>query len=308
MNLRVCFLGRPAAGSFQARAVQVAACREGWSAASAFGPELVLAHDLFVFVKWAAPRPMHLLRGLGKRVVFDLLDGWEQPADDRRVRDLGGARALYHARWGEVPADAVIYATRAMQEDLEALFPPGRVIYHHFRPGLEPVALRETPRLVGYEGEERYLGPWRGELERACRAVGLTFVVNPPDLRQVDLGVAARGGDHDGWLSRRYKSNVKLANLYGAGIPALVQAEAEAYRETACAGQPTFSTPAELRSALAALLPLPARRRLQEAQLAARPSFALPRIAAEYEALFAQLTSTASASCADGRRTARSGG
>lgn len=304
----MCFVGRAQAGSYQARAVQLAACRPEWSASPQLTPEQILGHDLFVFVKWAAPRPMRLLRRLGKRVVFDLLDGWEQPADDRRVRDLAGARALYHARQGELDLDAVIFATRAMQEDLGSLWPAGEVIYHHHRPGLAPVALRETPRLVGYEGEPAFLGPWADELQRACAELGLRFVINPPALEQVDLGVAVRGGAHDGWLTRRYKSNVKLANLYALGIPALVQAGACAYEETACPGLPRFATPAELRAALRALLPLEARRRLQAAQLAAAPAFAPAAIADRYAALFARLTSTDRASCAADPRTARSGG
>lgn len=293
MAPRVCFYGRAGTGSFEVRGRQVAAARPGWWSTAALSPDDLLDADVVVFVKRLEPRKQRLVRALGKRVVHDIVDDWRQPEDDLLVRDLAGARALFARRLGGLAADAVIYPSRAMAEDLGDLLPAGEVIDHHFRPGLAPAPLRERVEVVAYEGDPRFLGRWRDELAAACRRRGWRFVVNPPDLAQADIGVAVRGEPHAGYLSLRYKSNVKLANLIGAGVPALVQAGAAAYVGQAPGGVRAFSTPDELEAGLEALAPLDARRAARERLLAARERFTLEAVVARYEALLDRVLATA---------------
>lgn len=271
------------------RGRQVASSRPGWWSTTTLRPEDILDADVVVFVKRVEPRKQRLLRALGKRVVHDIIDDWRQPEDDLRVVDRAGARAVLGERLRGLAADAVIFPSRAMAEDLHDLLPPGEVIDHHFRPGLTPAPLRERVQVVAYEGEPRFLGPWHVELDRACRRRGWRFVVNPPELADADIGVAARGAPYGGYLSLRYKSNVKLANLIGAGVPAVVQAGACAYTDQAPGAVLTFSSPGELDARLDALAPLEARRAARERLLVARERFTLEAIVRRYEALFARV-------------------
>lgn len=288
---RVCFFGRAREGSWRIRAEQLAAARGAWTAVSGeLPPDALLRHDVFVIVKRPDPRKQALLRALGKTVVLDVLDFWAQPDDDLRVTTIEQARRLFADLLRAAPVDAVVFPNRAMKDDLGDLAPRATTLYHHFRPGLTPGEVRPRARAVGYEGEERYLGPWRAVLERACAARGLRFVVNPPDLGALDLGVSVRGGSHAGLLSKCYKSNVKLANWIGAGIPALCAADEASYAETAPPGGVRFfATPADLEAGLDALLPEAARREARAALLSVRDRFRLETIAAEYEAWLADL-------------------
>jgi len=241
-----------------------------------------------VFVKRAQPRAMRLLRSLGKRVVYDVLDSWRQPEDDLAVGDAAAALRLFSGWLPAVPADGVIFPNVAMRNDLGGLVRNPVTIYHHFRPGLTTIAIRERATAVGYEGDLRYLGPWRPAAERACRALGLRFVVNPSSWRDVDLGFAARGRPHASFLSRRYKSNVKLANFYGAGIPCVLAPEAS-YRETDDGSVRFCRRPEGLERELRALLPRATRSEIHASFLETRQRFRLEAVAEAYASYFEAL-------------------
>ena len=169
MSLRVCFYGRGDTGSYIVRALQIAEMRSGWTATSRLLAEHYMDCDVVCFVKLLERRKVELLRQLGKRVVLDLLDCWNQPDDGLRLSDLEAAQAFFSARLRALKFDAVIYPNRAMRDDLAHLLPPGEVIYHHYHPDLEErvVPVREQARTVGYQGRANYLGEWRGEIEAA---------------------------------------------------------------------------------------------------------------------------------------------
>lgn len=232
---------------------------------------------------------MRLLSALGKVVLFDALDCWRQPEDGVANDSLDKIRLWFEQFFRDLPVDGVIFANRTMAEDLRDLVPNPSFIYHHYRPTLRPVAVREQARVVGYEGEAAYLGPWRAIIESACRKRGLSFVVNPADFSDIDIGVAARGGEHASLMARRYKSNVKLANFYGAGIPCVVHSEDVSYRETDNGEVRFFASAAELEARLDELLPLATRRRVQETFLTSAQAFTLASVADRYERYIADL-------------------
>jgi hypothetical protein len=286
---RVCFFGVPALGSWKVRAQQVASARPEWRATGALEPQDVVDHDVFCAVKRPFRNRLRLLRALGKLCVYDVVDCWTQPEDGLRYRDLPAIREYFAKFLGGLPVDGVVFSNRTMFEDLGDLVPNPTYIYHHFWPGLEPIEVRERARVVGYQGAANYLGPWHAAVQRACRRLGLEFVVNPADLRSIDIGFAARGGPHASTMAHRYKSNVKLANFYGGAIPCVVNASEESYRETDNGEVRFFATERELEDKLAELVPVATRRRIHDSFLVARRSFTLEAVVERYRAWFAQL-------------------
>lgn len=285
----ICFFGPPKMGSWRIRARQVASARRTWRSAADLEPHDIVACDLFVAVKRPARPRLAFLRALGKATVFDVVDCWAQPADGLRYTDLPSIRRWFAEFCHGLPVDGVIFPNRTMYEDLGDLVPNPTFVYHHFWPGLEPIEVRERARVVGYQGEPAYLGPWHDAIERICRRHGLQFVVNPPDLRALDLGFAARGGVHASTLARRYKSNVKLANFYGGAIPCVVEAAEHSYRETDNGEVRFFADERELEDRIVELLPVETRRRVHASFLTARRAFTLEAIADVYERWFRDL-------------------
>ncbi len=273
-------------GSWKVRAQQMAAARPHWHAVGNLESRDLLAHQLYCAVKRPFRSRLRLLRALGKVTVYDIVDCWAQPADGLRYRDATAIRGYFKAFFADLPVDGVIFPNRTMLEDLGDLVPNPIHIYHHFWPGLEPITVREQAQVVGYQGEPEYLGPWRAAIERACHQLGLRFVVNPRSLRDLDIGFAARGGIHAVPMAHRYKSNIKLANFYGAGLPCLVHAAELSYQETDNGEVRFFTTENELRDRLAELLPYEARMRVHRSFLATREHYTLEAVAQRYETYF----------------------
>jgi hypothetical protein len=283
LDLSTCFFGIPSMGSWKIRAKQVATARASWYSAGNFSPYDVLTHRVFCAVKRPFHSRLRLLRALGKITVYDVVDFWVQPDDGLRYHDVAAIRAYFTEFLAGLQVDGVIFPNRTMMEDLGDLVPNPVCIYHHFWPDLEPIEVRERAAVVGYQGKPAYLGPWRKVIERLCRRFGLQFVVNPSDLRAVDIGLAARGGVHASTMAHRYKSNVKLANFYGGGIPCVVNSSEHSYHETDNGEVRFFATEAELADRLAELLPHETRLRIHRSFLAARTDFTLEAIATRYE-------------------------
>ncbi len=288
-SVRVCFCGLNRGGSWQIRGVQVASARTNWKAIAEPSPRVWDDFDVFCYIKHPDRERMNALKAGGKTVVLDIVDGWRQPEDGLLHGDLPSARRLFEEKWRGLPVSAWIYPDRTMWEDFRDVA-PGEVLYHHFRPDLLSRPARSKALTLAYEGDERFLGPWRGAIETLAKRFGLTFVINPPDLAEMDLGIAARGGEHDSFLARRYKSNVKLANFIGAGVPCLVPSEADAYRETAPEGVRFFSTEAELEQGLGELMNAAERARIKAVFAKTRGAFALETLATEFERFFERVT------------------
>ncbi|MEX2285976.1 MAG: hypothetical protein WD648_02730 [Planctomycetaceae bacterium] len=288
---RVCFIGDGFAGSWRMRAQQIARMRPGWKAKATARLKLseLSRYDVFVFVKrfdiyWAQQ-----MRERQKVVIYDVVDPWKQPDDGLAHDTPPKIRSYFERLLGRLPVDGVIFPNGAMYGDLRQLTPNPIVIHHHFRPELVPAPVRLVAKTVGYEGREEYLGEWRQTIQTVCRRLGLQFVANPPSLNAIDIGFIARGGDHGSLMAKRYKSNVKLANMLAAGVPTVVQAGEESYAETGGDLIGYFSTPDELEAAVRRLLPFSTRLDLHRRMLPHSLQFSIEHIADQYEEYFRQL-------------------
>lgn len=229
--LSVCFTSRSSSGAWQIRGQQIAAMRSNWTAINQPIDNDLEQADLVCLVKKPDPRVVELARQKGKVIVFDIVDSWAQPEDGLKYTDAGKARELFAPAWRRINADGYIFPARRMQEDLETLVREKVTIHHHFWPQIQRNPVRDRVAVIGYEGAD-YLGEWRPRIELACSDRGIRFVANPINYTDLDIVILARGGEHGNFLSRRYKSNVKLANAIGSGTPALVHFEETAAHDT----------------------------------------------------------------------------
>jgi hypothetical protein len=291
---KVLFTGPNTAGSWTMRGEQVSSTRRGWEARQTLGRRDWHEFDIFVFVKRPDIDVMKRLHALGKLVVYDVIDSWKQPEEGLRVHTPAEARALFAQKWRGMPVDGFIFANAAMHGDLTSVCKvPTTYIYHHYRSEYEtpPGAVAEKVTTVGYEGNVGFLGPWQAAIAEACGLRGWNFEINPVDITKVDIGIAVRGGEHDSFLANRYKSNVKLANFIGAGIPCIVGDKERSYHETDEGSVRFFQTPAQLARHLDALVPALARQVVRDRFIKARERYQLSTISEQYEAFFRGLMS-----------------
>lgn len=179
--------------------------------------------DVVVLVKKHALSLAPTAHRFGKPIVWDALDFWAQPAENR-VSEATARTMLANSIHAIKPA-LVICATDAMASACDGVYLP-----HHSRPGLMPTPARETVKTVAYEGNPAYLGRWLGWVSDACAKRRWHFVLNPASLSDADIVVAFRDGPWDGWICREWKSGVKVVNAIAAGRP-LIGQESAACRE-----------------------------------------------------------------------------
>lgn len=271
--MRILVTGRGTSGSWKVRGEQLGA---------AIGARViprcadVRGADVVVWVK-------RIINGAplkGRFWVWDIVDAWPQPEGNNWTE----ARAVAWLR-GELDRhrpSAVVFPTAAMLAD-SGWQGPALVLPHHAWPRYHQVALRDRVEAVGYEGSMCHLGRWSEVLERACRARGWCFSANG-DLSKCDIGIALR--ECSGHAPRRWKSNVKLANLQALGIPAICSPE-RGYIEFGSGAELYVQTEAELAEALDQLGSLECRARAGARMAAAVPTLAA--VAEEYMTWLEQL-------------------
>jgi hypothetical protein len=272
MNLLIVGAGK---GSFQIRGDQLGAAL-GARVVNVPSPADWRWADLAILVKRAATMFGRQARQAGVPIVWDALDFWRQPSDNRMSADE--AVRLLADRQAEIQPDLTIGATEAMAKVCGGVYLP-----HHYWPGLTPTPARERVHVVAYEGNPQYLGKWHIAIERACLRRGWRFHVNPPDLRSADILVAFRDGIWDGWMCREWKSGVKLVNAMAAGRPILTQ-ESAAFREIQPAGS-IVTTPDQLDAAFDAWAHVSLRQAVVEQSIERSEAFLLSSVAARYIAI-----------------------
>jgi hypothetical protein len=177
--------------------------------------------DVIVLVKRAMAVFGQQARQSGKPVVWDVLDIWQQPAQNTIAAPEATA-LVRRSCWAGL---TLLGATKAMADAIG-----GRYLPHHAWPGLTPAPARPEVRVVAYQGAPHYLGRWATWVTEACARRGWQFVVNPRDLREADILLALRDGQWDGWICREWKSGVKVVNAIAAGRP-LISQDGAAVRE-----------------------------------------------------------------------------
>lgn len=247
--MNILFTGRGGSGSWQIRGVQVGAALGSRVIANATAEELGWA-DVIVAVKKIPGDLLARIRASGKPWVYDVIDAYPQP-------EAGAWSEEQAKRWVQtlmagLEPDAVIWPTSAMQDC--APYMRGTVINHHYRPGIERNPIRPELKTIGYEGAPQYLGEWLPAFEKAAAKIGARFVINPERLGDVDVVVAVRGKQHNGWAQRMYKSNVKVANAQGSGTP-MIAMPSRSYFETADDLVEWVMSPRDIDRALDALRP-----------------------------------------------------
>jgi hypothetical protein len=218
------------------------------------------AADVVIVVKRCDDALLANLRASGKPWVFDAVDFYPQPICSTWTRE----QSVHWVREkiAQLDPTAVIWPNQDMRDDCSD-GRPAKVLYHHHRPEAACVPFREQFVTVGYEGSPVYLDSWRPILEKECEARGLRFVVNPGSLAECDCVVALRAGQYNGYAQHHWKSNVKLANAHGYGVPFIGQRES-GYMETMCGAELLADTKFELRYALDVLSSAQVRKQIRE--------------------------------------------
>ena len=269
MKMLVTGTGR--SGSWQVRGEQLGRAI-GARVMPMAGPADVRKADIVVVVK-RAPEITRAAIADHPRVVWDVVDAWPQPRGTFYREDQ--AKAWLQQSLAAMKPFAVVWPTRRMESD--AAWPgPQRVVRHHGWERYRPRDIDGPIKVVGYEGDPRYLGQWRDVLQRACTARGWQFQVNG-DLQQADIGVALRDGDC--YAAKHWKSNCKLANLQRLGIPALCSMES-GYLETASGGESWITHRQQVESAMDALADPDTREQRAAAMRACH--IPLEQVAADY--------------------------
>ena len=182
------------------------------------------------------------------KLIWDCIDYWKQPQENAWTRDQVIKHILKEAK--RLRVDYIVAATRAMADDLETPY----FLRHHGRIYYNQNPIREHVKIVAYEGQAKFLGKWLNVIGRECERRKWVFMVNPPNLVDVDIVIAVRDYPHKGYATDHYKSNVKLQNAQNSGTPIICSRE-RGYIETSSGGEYFADTPIELEAAFDYLAP-----------------------------------------------------
>lgn len=272
MNILIVGAGK---GSFTMRAVQLGAALGARVTGSPTDADWAWA-SVAILIKRAGAQYAERAHRAKVPIVWDALDFWSQPAHNSVTPE--GARILLQQKIAEIRPALTIGATDAMAEAAGGVCLP-----HHGHIDLRPAPVRSAVQSVGYDGNALYLDRWTPILQKACADRGWSFVVNPESLTQVDIVVALRGGQWDGWICRQWKSGVKVGNAILAGRPLISQASA-AVSELRPAGT-VIETPADLSAALDYWTPLERRESVYHASRERVDEFTVSTAAERYRAI-----------------------
>lgn len=224
--MKILVTGRGTSGSWTCRGEQLGRAMHAtvWARATT-----VIGYDIAVIVKRVPEETLRAVHAADIPWVWDIVDAYPQPQASLWTR--GAAIGWVQGQIKALAPSAVIWPNQRMREDCDPGL-PGLVLPHHHRPGIRLNPIRPEVKVVGYEGAEQYLADWHAPLQNECLRRGWKFVVNPEHLADLDIVVAIRGGDWNGYVQKHWKSNVKLANAHGSGTPFAGQPEC-GYTETA---------------------------------------------------------------------------
>jgi hypothetical protein len=275
MNVLIVGSGK---GSWQVRGLQLGQAIDARVKRVPMPDDLAWA-DVVVCVKRSIYEFAQIVHQTHKPLVWDALDFWQQP-EQNALSEVDACALLQREITRTMPT-LTIGATQAMAQACGGVYLP-----HHARPGLEPAPITEGSALtVGYEGTRKYIGRWGHALKTECARRGWMFVVNPKDYRAIDIVVALRDAEHDGWMCREWKSGVKLVNALAAGRPIITQASAADREISTSHGTFIVSEPYRIATALDVSGADAHRRATLGQAIDASKAFSLPVVAARYRSM-----------------------
>lgn len=280
--MQVVFTGKGTSGSWTIRGVQISEAL-GAKAISMATAEQCRAADVIVGVKRISDQLLANIRASGRPFVWDCVDSYPNRQSALWSRDQ--SIDWCQCELDRLQPDVVIWPNERMRQDMGGI---GKVIYHHHRPSIEVNPIRPEIRTIGYEGSPLYIAGWAGAIGEECARIGASFIVNPRRLADVDVVLALRGPEFQGYPHKHLKSNVKLANAHASGTPFIGQAE-DGYTETNTGAECWVSDRAGLRHALDALESPETRLEVQRKFLPA--AISLEKVAAQYRAVLCALKS-----------------
>jgi hypothetical protein len=223
-NPSVCFLSNSSSGAWQVRGLQISQSRSYWTAINRPDKEDIEKFDIFCFIKKPNLKILDLVKSKNKIAVLDVVDSWAQPGDDLNIFNKDDAADLFRKKWKNLDFDGYIFPTKKMYEDIAPYGSFSTYIYHHYWPKL--YTERNPPRRkvfkIGYQGNEDFMGTFINQINKLCLKYDIKFIVNPDNYCDLDVIILFRDGNRNSFLSTNYKSNIKVTNAYGAGIPMLV--------------------------------------------------------------------------------------
>ena len=253
--MRILFAGNGArAGSWLIRGEQLS---------RAVGAEVVTRLDdkslsksqIVVLVKRPDDGTLSKLHRFNRPFVWDVVDAWPQPHGNRWDRSRSVAWLRGELR--RLNPFAVVFPNTRMLDDADWTG-PSLVLQHHSNPRYSQKTNKfNAQRILGYEGDPRYLGSWDQELAHECSRRGWVYA-KTADLSAVDYAVALR--DVTGYAAPAWKSNVKTANAQALGLPIIASPELS-YKEFANGTEEWVTTPAELSAAMDRIASLPYKYR-----------------------------------------------
>lgn len=276
--MRLLITGKPNQGSWKIRAEQL-----GGAISAKVIPDARIEDirkcDVVIVVKNFTVGLLDRIRSLKKPIVWDCVDFWPQPLGNTWDREK--CLQFLRKKLSDVGPQMAIAATKQMADDMKECRLPIKIGYlkHHARPDQIKNEIRDQIKVIGYEGSPRYLDFWRGHIDEICEQAKYRFVINPDHLADVDVCLALRGGEWDGYATRNWKSNVKLANMHDTGTPGILGPEA-GYLENRTGAEYLVSDPRHLKYAMKWLEPKEVRQEISERFLSVDTS--LESVAKEY--------------------------
>lgn len=280
-GLKALVTGRGKSGSWEIRGNQLGRAIGATVASEMLTTSILKKFDVAVVVKRPRHDLLQQLQQCNAKIIWDVVDAWPQPLGNDWNREQ--CLAWLTAQINLIKPVGIVAPTQAMAQDCKMFGIPVIALPHHAQPRLTPNVIRQTVKVIGYDGGSQYLGSWQSTLTNECAKRNWSFVVNgysqrPLDkLADLDIVMAVR--EQSGYAVRNWKSNVKLANAQGTGTPIVCNRES-GYIETRSGGELFADTPDEVSKALDILTDVRVRREASRKLLLAAPT--IQKIAEKY--------------------------
>lgn len=247
-------------------------------------PDVIVASksDVVVCVKRVPDSILQAAARTKATLVWDTVDAWPQPAGNEWDKDLSLHWASSELR--RIKPDVVVCASARMADDFAHLGAVTHYVPHHVRPDTVVLPPRDHKALrVGFVGGKNYVARWGQVAAHQCAQRGWTFTVDRgtiASLHNYDIVLGLR--DYSGYAATSWKSNVKLTNAHGAGVP-FVGSEECGYLEVQCGAEYWCNNKRDLGVAFEWLSEYSVRAEIHKRFLKHATKYSLQKVAEEYK-------------------------